>query len=567
VFSGNYKNYSTNFSLASNWISNGDVYLTSFLVMSYKMATGLVIRPSLDYNFTTNQLMRYGTVLEKRVVKMSFSATIERNVQINANNLLLNFKYDLDFARTYFSVSHNNNGFNSSQTAQGSLAFGGDNGYVKAGNNSALGKGGILLYPFLDLNHNGKRDAGEPTVLVKDVKVSGGTAITSEKDSIVRISDLNAFVHCNLQFSDADLESISWRFKHKTYQILVDPNQYKKVEVPVLVVGEVSGMIYLNTEGNLKGQDRITVQIYNNHNQVVAQTLSESDGYFNYLGLKPGNYTVRIDDNQLSKLEYQSSPMMHKVFIKVAEEGTVVEGLDFQIKHKEAAEIIDAVFPEDNIQVKEETTSEKIVVKPIESISNKDEVFYSIQVGVYKDHSIPKELGNLEPVFYEDTANGNVQFYYGFFRTRERALIAKNTLLLHGIRGTSIVAYQFGKKIDESLSEAQKVATKENSIPVKMEAETTIRKNTSFGKISDIKEDFFGVQIGVFRNYVPSNHLLNFNPVYYEIIAEDRIRYISGKFKTFQEARKMKNEINEKGIKDAFVVKYIDGLRPDLSKK
>jgi hypothetical protein len=47
------------------------------------------------------------------------------------------------------------------------------------------------------------------------------------KRPIIRISDLNSFVNYNVQFSDADLENISWRFKQSSYEILVDPNQYK----------------------------------------------------------------------------------------------------------------------------------------------------------------------------------------------------------------------------------------------------------------------------------------------------------------------------------------------------
>ena len=45
-----------------------------------------------------------------------------------------------------------------------------DNGYVNKGNNSALGKGGILIYPFLDLNQNGRRDIGEKIVLLSKGK-------------------------------------------------------------------------------------------------------------------------------------------------------------------------------------------------------------------------------------------------------------------------------------------------------------------------------------------------------------------------------------------------------------
>jgi hypothetical protein len=43
-----------------------------------------------------------------------------------------------------------------------------------------------------------------------------------------------------------------------------------------------------------------------------------------------------VDDKQLGKLDYQSSPQLHQVEI-VSEYGTVVEGLDFQITSKDAS--------------------------------------------------------------------------------------------------------------------------------------------------------------------------------------------------------------------------------------
>jgi hypothetical protein len=570
VFSGNYKNYSANFSLASNWINNSDLFLTSNLALSYKLISGLILRSSVDYNFSSNKLLRYGAILEKRVAKVSFSATIERNVQINANNFLLNFKYDLNFARMNFSAAYNNNSFNLSESAQGGLAFGGDNGYVHASNNSTLGKGGILLYPFLDLNNNGKKDEGENRIFVKDVKVINGRAMISKRDSIIRISDLNSFVNYNVQFSDADLENISWRFKHRSYEILVDPNQYKKVEVPIVVVGEVSGMVYLNTEGKLKGLGRITIQIFNDQGQKVVETLSEADGYFSYLGLKPGKFIVKVDDKQLGKLDYKSSPQLHKVEIEVSEDGTVVEELDFQITSKDAkvdSKVLNVISPETKVKFEEKTLLDTITPKSIKNILDSEELFYSIKVGVYQDHFMPKELENLDTVFYEDLADSKVQYYYGFFRSLDRAIIAKNALVLRGINGTSVVTYQFGKKITTpSVAMKKEEVLKENDIPIITVNQGNTRKNISFGKISDIKEDFFSVQIGVFRNYVPSERLRYFNPVYYEFKEDGLIRYISGQFKTFGEAKKMKYKINEKGIKDAFIVKYKNGLRSDSKK-
>jgi len=291
-----------------------------------------MIRPSAQYNITAHEMMRTRIELEKRLARMSFSVAYERNIQYASNNVYLSFRYDLPFARAGVTTSWYNNRFSASETAQGSLAFGDKT--VKAGYNSALGKGGILFYPFLDLNQNGVFDKGEQMIMLSKVRVSGGRAIISEKDSIVRVPDLNAFIDYVVEFSDNDLENIAWRFTNKTYQVLVDPNQYKKVYVPIVSVGEVSGMVYFANENNRKGLGRITVQIFNQQGAKVAETLSESDGYFSYLGLKPGIYMVRIDEEQMEKLGYQSKPLQLKVVIKASVDGDIMDGLDFVITKK-----------------------------------------------------------------------------------------------------------------------------------------------------------------------------------------------------------------------------------------
>jgi hypothetical protein len=571
VFSGRYKNYSSNVALSSNWISNKDPFISSTVVFSYRLHNGITVRPSFQYNVTDSNMIRYRADIEKRMSKMSFSASFERNIQLSSNNLFFNFKYDLPFARTNVSTTYTNNIMSYAEGAQGSLTFGGDNGYVNKGNNSALSKGGVLMYTFLDLNQNGKRDKGEKIVLLSKVKVSGGKAVISEKDSIVRISDLNAFVNYNIGFSDAELENISWKFKHHTYQVLIDPNQYKKVEVPILVMGEVSGTVYLDTEDKMKGLGRLTVQIYDDKNRKVAETLSESDGYFTYLGLKPGSYTIRIDDEQLEQLNYQSIPRMHATIINVSEEGTIVEALDFKVKAKTANDLTQSreiVVPENVVQLDRKTVMDSISPMPLQKFADTKDLFYSVKVGVYKDHILPKKLENLDKVFYEDLPDGMVQFYYGFFRTMERAVIAKNTLAFRGILSTSIVTFQYGKKILDVPSAAVEEGKLQKNVAIKaVDDQVMTKKNISFGKIFDNKEDFFSVQIGVFKNYVPSSRLDEFEPVYYELIEDDLIRYVSGKFSTFKEAKQMKFKINNKGIKDAYIVKYKEGVRYDLSKK
>jgi len=88
--------------------------------------------------------------------------------------------------------------------------------------------------------------------------------------------------------------------------VLIDPNQFKRIDIPIIAVGEVSGMTYLNKDNVLKGQRRILVKFYKkypksggnrnlseaddtDYSKPMAETLTESDGYLYYMGLPRGN--------------------------------------------------------------------------------------------------------------------------------------------------------------------------------------------------------------------------------------------------------------------------------------
>jgi hypothetical protein len=333
VFSAYYKQFNANASGQINWVSEKDPYITNDLVLSYRFKNNYVLRSSARYNATDAELLSYGTELEKRIVKGSFRASFLRNMQSNDFYFNVGCKYDFSFVRSSVSASQSKRNTGTSVSAQGSLAFGGGNGYIHSNNNSSLGRGGILLYPFLDLNQNGILDKGEHMVKLSSARINGGMAIFNEKDSIVRIPNLNSFTSYLVEFNDNDLDNIAWRFKHKSYQILVDPNQFKRIDVPILSMGEISGMTYMKKENELKGIGRILIKIYEkNSDKIVAETLSEYDGYIYKLGLKPGEYRACVDPEQLNNLDLLAEPACRYFTINTMKEGDIVDGIDFILK-------------------------------------------------------------------------------------------------------------------------------------------------------------------------------------------------------------------------------------------
>jgi hypothetical protein len=329
-----YKKLRINSTSSINWTSSNTPQANTILALATRLTNGLSVMSQSTYDISLNKLISTNVNLQVTISKINLSASYERGIESKTNNYTLNLNYMLPFSSFSLSSSYNDRLLSLSEAASGSMSLDANNGSIHTSNNSAMGKGGLLLYPFLDLNGNSKLDKGEKKVFLSSVNVSGAKATISKKDSIVRVLDLNAFVNYIFKFSDNHLDNIAWRFKHKTYKIFVDPNQYKRVFIPVISVGEISGIVFLRKDENIQGQGRVLIQIFDEKGTKITETLSEFDGYYSYLGLKPGKYTVRVDEKQLKNLNYKALPKVHQVTIKVSEYGDIVDGLDFTLSKK-----------------------------------------------------------------------------------------------------------------------------------------------------------------------------------------------------------------------------------------
>ena len=59
--------------------------------------------------------------------------------------------------------------------------------------------------------------------------------------------------------------------------------------------------------------------------------MSESDGYYSYMGLTPGSYVVKPDPKQMKKLHMTTSPEGIPITIHRSVDGDYVDEIDFVI--------------------------------------------------------------------------------------------------------------------------------------------------------------------------------------------------------------------------------------------
>ncbi|MBL4905762.1 MAG: hypothetical protein JKZ00_07105 [Flavobacteriaceae bacterium] len=330
ILSGSSHGINVNLTTYAYFNGNVSTSIYSKLALSMRLPANIMLKSHVRYDFKHNTLLSIRSGLEKHLFRHCFvNTSFEYNFNSNTNYFDIGFRYDFSFARIGSYVSHNNNTTTFTQSASGSLIYEAKTNYVDFNKNNNVGKGGIIFLSFLDINDNGKRDNDEPKLSGLNIRVAGGGITKNREDSTIVVLGLEPYIDYFVELNTNSFDYIAWEIKKKTLNIAINPNQLRLIEVPVSVLGEVSGMVYINKSGGQSGQGGIKVCFYNSDSILVASTLTETDGYFYYLGLAPGSYSAKIDPLQLQRLQMSVSPKSLSFKINEDMYGDVVDGLEF----------------------------------------------------------------------------------------------------------------------------------------------------------------------------------------------------------------------------------------------
>jgi hypothetical protein len=300
------------------------------LSTTFRFPHGIHILPQVQYEYNRKKISFVKAEVEKSVFNRGF-LNISYEWDLKNNNYIagIGVRYNFSFAQTAVSTRRTKQSTTTMETVRGSLLYDSKTNFMGLSNQNNVGKGGLIISPYLDLNCNNKRDVNEPSAPGLKIKINGGRIQRNEKDTTIRVTGLDAYTSYYLELDKNSFDNIAWQIKKSTIRINIDPNHFTFLEVPVAVVGEVTGTVYLNGKKGAGGLGRIIVNIYNSDSTLAARTVTEADGFFSYLGLPPGSYFIKIDAEQLKKLKMQSSSDFLPALLKKSKDGAAVNGLVF----------------------------------------------------------------------------------------------------------------------------------------------------------------------------------------------------------------------------------------------
>jgi len=334
LMAGTILGVNTNLTTFGVFAGKNDPVVYSSLSLGIRLPARFLLLPQLQYSYTGDGIMTAKVALEKRMFEKGYlNISWEKNFVHDIILGEIGLRYDFAFAQTGMSARHTNRQATFVQYARGSLINDGQTHWKKADNRTNVGRSGISVIAFLDLNADGIRNDGEPRAAGLNVRSNSGLMQYSEKDTTIHITGLEPYVKYYIDVDDS-FENISWRIEKHSYAVITDPNMLKLLEVPVLVRGEATGTVTIDEEGKTRGLGRIIVNFFNSENTVAGRVLTEEDGYYSWFGLSPGVYSARVDTAQLSKLNLASEPDSLLFNVKTSPDGDYIEGLEFILRPK-----------------------------------------------------------------------------------------------------------------------------------------------------------------------------------------------------------------------------------------
>ncbi len=194
------------------------------------------------------------------------------------------------------------------------------------------------------------------------------------------------------------------------------------------------------------------------------------------------------------------------------------------------------------------------------------EVFYSVQIGVYRNNIDEEIFSEFKTLIKTELPNGMIRYSTGMFRNQRLANRELDYVKNNGITDAFLIAYYRGERI--TLSEAERL-TKEpvnrdmyELAQMMQDTISTERNNTELDLLnaqlpdSTLADSFFTVTLGLFDEPIDEERLDAYSPIIVIDLPDGRFQYSTGLFKTSLEAEELRSVLSVDGFSEAAVFRY-----------
>ena len=237
---------------------------------------------------------------------------------------------DLPTVRAYTTIERTPSGtVNASQYVSGSLLYDAPNRAVAFNAGPSVQQSGVSGTVFLDRNENGRRDTDE--FVLPDVQVTVG--LYSEKTNEsgkFRLWPLTAYDPVVAAVDTTTLPSPLWVPAFSGIELHPLPNRFTALDIPVLSGGVIEGRVVRVTPSGNVGMAGTLLLMQHPATGREKRVTTFTDGSFYVLGMRPGEWTIRVEPSLLTTLRATSEPV--RVVIPNLVEGASINGVELRVR-------------------------------------------------------------------------------------------------------------------------------------------------------------------------------------------------------------------------------------------
>ncbi len=190
-----------------------------------------------------------------------------------------------------------------------------------------VGRAGAAFRFFLDEDGDGLFDAGERLVQGGNVEFRESIASRRTAAGHIRVDNLLPYHRYSATIDPSGITHPLWTPSLRSFSLITDPNQYKRIDIPVYPGGIIEGkVLHLQPDGSTEPVSGLTIRVRSLDGGYEGEAPIFGDGTFYMMAIPPGRYGLAIDPAQLGSLGLVH-PAEQEIQIRATDDGDLVDGI------------------------------------------------------------------------------------------------------------------------------------------------------------------------------------------------------------------------------------------------
>jgi hypothetical protein len=277
--------------------------------IAFRVLDGSLVRLISEYNYDKKKIDYVRAEIHRRIFNTgSIRFGAYQDLRFNRSGWELQFRFNLPYLQSVSRVSGQHSRIEYHQFARGTIGYDGSAGRFIADRRNWVRSGAVTVIPFLDIDGDGVLNDNDRILHGKfDAHLEQAMKLRDIGDSHPRFVNILPYDSYVLRVDPYSFPDPLMRPKYEYYSVTVDPNQFKKILIPVYLTSVIQGTVKNSGKGAV-GIGRVPLVIESKDRSFSTKTNTFSDGGFYKDGLLPDSYLLYVDPDYLAQQSVVSSP-------------------------------------------------------------------------------------------------------------------------------------------------------------------------------------------------------------------------------------------------------------------